>query len=509
MKPSDLNDLFIYDLANNHQGDVDHATRIIQEVGRVSGEAGVRGALKFQFRQLDTFIHPDFQNRTDLKFIKRFSETRLPMEAFRDLAQTAREVGLHAMSTPFDEESVDVICDMGLDIIKVASCSADDRPLLKKIASVNLPVIVSTAGLRLEEIDWLVNFLESERVNFALMHCVALYPTPNDQLQLNQIDLLRNRYKGVPIGWSTHEDQDNTAAIQIAVAKGARLFERHVGISLENAPLNDYSSNPQQLERWLEAYQAARDMVGPPGRAPASEAEVASLLGLKRGAYVARNIAKGEPLSGVDVFFAMPVQEGQLTSGKWNPDLIADRDYTAKEALDRKLADHEQSDEEFIYQIMLQIRGLLNKANVRINGEAEIEISHHYGLRRFREFGAVIISCINRKYAKKLIVQLPRQKHPYHYHKRKEETFQLLDGDLEVVKDGYPIRLNPGDTFIVEPGAWHKFHTLDGAIFEEVSTTHYNDDSFYQDPTISQMNRDERKTKVDQWREYFRARHAI
>ena len=59
MKPSDLNDLFIYDLANNHQGDVDHAKTIIQEVGRVNAEAGVKGALKFQFRQLDTFIHPD------------------------------------------------------------------------------------------------------------------------------------------------------------------------------------------------------------------------------------------------------------------------------------------------------------------------------------------------------------------------------------------------------------------------------------------------------------------
>ena len=509
MKPSDLNDLFIYDLANNHQGNTAHAARIIQEVGRVNAEAGVQGALKFQFRQLDTFIHPDFQNRTDLKFIKRFSETRLPMKAFKDLANTVREVGLYAMCTPFDEESVDVICDMGLDIVKVASCSADDRPLLKKIASVNLPVIVSTAGLRLEEIDWLVNFLESERVHFALMHCVALYPTPDSQLQLNQIDLLTNRYKGIPIGWSTHEDQDNTAAIQMAVAKGARLFERHVGIPMEGAPLNDYSSTPEQLARWLAAYQAAREMAGPPERAPASDAETSTLLGLKRGVYAARDIAKGETLNDNDVFFAMPVQEGQLISSKWNLGLVADQDYATKQAINHALADHEQSNEEFIYQIMLQIRGLLNKANVHINGDAEIEISHHYGLRRFREFGAVIISCINRTYAKKLIIQLPRQKHPYHYHKRKEETFQLLEGDLEVVKDGYPIRLAPGDTFIVEPGAWHKFHTLDGAIFEEVSTTHYNDDSFYQDPAISEMSRDQRKTKVDQWREYFRARHAI
>ena len=152
---------------------------------------------------------------------------------------------------------------------------------------------------------------------------------------------------------------------------------------------------------------------------------------------------------------------------------------------------------------------MLNKANISINEDAAIEISHHYGLKRFREFGAIIITCINRSYAKKLVIQLPRQKHPYHFHKQKEETFQLLDGDLEIVKDGEKIRMVPGDTFLVEPNQWHKFATLDGCIFEEVSTTHFNNDSFYEDPSIARMPRDDRKTKVDNWLAYFRAKHAI
>ena len=72
-----FDDIFVYDLANNHQGDLKHAKAVISEVGRVNSDAGVRGALKFQFRQLDSFIHPDFQGRTDHKYVKRFSETRL------------------------------------------------------------------------------------------------------------------------------------------------------------------------------------------------------------------------------------------------------------------------------------------------------------------------------------------------------------------------------------------------------------------------------------------------
>ena len=91
----------------------------------------------------------------------------------------------------------------------------------RKLPGVNKPVVVSTAGLRTDEIDWLVNFLETERVEFALMHCVAIYPTPDDKLQLDQISQLIERYKNVTVGWSTHEDQDNLSAIQIAYAHGS------------------------------------------------------------------------------------------------------------------------------------------------------------------------------------------------------------------------------------------------------------------------------------------------
>ena len=505
----DFNNLFIYDLANNHQGDFDHAANVVRQVAKASNDGGVRGALKFQFRQLDSFIHPDYRERMDVKYVKRFSETRLEMAVFEKLAGVVREAGLLTMCTPFDEESVDVICDMGLDIIKIASCSAADKPLLEKVARVNKPVVVSTAGLRVEEIDWLVNFLQAERVDFALMHCVALYPCPDDQLQLNQISFFTGRYPGVPVGWSTHEDQDNTTAIQVAYAKGARLFERHVGLNTDKYTLNAYSSTPEQLNKWIAGFHHARAMLGASERAPAPVRELATLRELKRGIYLRNAVKKGDEIKRTDVFFAMPTQDGQMISDQWRPGLVAPDDLAVNAALAH--ADDKQgvSDDQLVYQIMLQVRAMLNKARIHINEDAEIEISHHYGLRRFREFGAVIITCINRSYAKKLVIQLPRQKHPYHFHKKKEETFQLLDGDIEIFKDGEPTTLAPGDTFLVEPGQWHKFHTLDGAIFEEVSTTHYNNDSFYEDPAIAGMERHERKTGVDNWLAYFRTSHAL
>jgi sialic acid synthase SpsE/mannose-6-phosphate isomerase-like protein (cupin superfamily) len=499
MHDFDFNGLFTYDLANNHQGDLEHALNIINAVGEVNREAAIHGALKFQFRQLDTFIHPDYKQRKDVKHIPRFMETALTKQQYEVLTEAVIKNGMHTMCTPFDEESVDVILDLDIEIIKVASCSATDRPLLERITQVNKPVIVSTAGLSLDKIDRLVSFLESKNMHFALTHCVAIYPTPNDKLGLNQINVLKERFPHVPIGFSTHEEPDNYDSVQIAYAKGARLFERHVGMETKKHTLNSYSSRPEQIARWITAYKQAVAACGGEHRIPASPDEIASLRSLMRGVFAREQIKKGDKLNRDKVFFAMPLHDRQLPSGDWFDGIAADRDYAPNEPVNEAVANLPLPAEEIIYHILLQVKGMLNNARIQIGKDTSVELSHHYGLERFREFGAVIMNCINRKYCKKLIIQLPRQKHPYHFHKSKEETFQLLYGDLEVELDGKRIKPQVGDTTLVRPGEWHKFHTLDGAIFEEVSTTHFDNDSFYEDERIARLSRDARKTVIDNW----------
>jgi len=284
-KNFDFNNLFTYDLANNHQGDVKHGLRIIREIGKVNAAAGVRGAFKFQFRQLDTFIHPEFKDRQDIKHIPRFMGTALSREDYEKLLAAVIDNGMYTMCTPFDEESVDLIHELGITIIKVASCSAADWPLLEKIAAANRPVVASTAGLSMNKIDRLVSFFETRNVNFALMHCVALYPTPLEKLELNQIKLLNERFPQVPVGFSTHEDPDSLIPVRLAYALGARLFERHVGINTDAYALNAYSSTPEQVSRWLSAYQEAVAACGAENRSPATPAELASLRSLMRGVY--------------------------------------------------------------------------------------------------------------------------------------------------------------------------------------------------------------------------------
>ncbi len=493
----DFRDLFIYDMANNHQGSLEHGLKIIDEVAAVSNEAGVRGALKFQFRQLDSFIHPDFKGDASLPHIPRFLSTRLSQNDFKQMTVRVREAGLTTIATPFDEESVDLIEELEIEIVKIASCSASDWPLIERIARARKPIVVSTAGLNLGAIDDLVRYFESKSADVALMHCVALYPTPVEKLQLNQIELFKRRYPQLPIGFSTHEPPDYLDGIKIAYAKGARLFERHVGVETEQIKLNAYSSTPEQLRAWLQAYKEAVAACGAERRPPASHKEVESLRSLKRGVYAKKKIEKGERLERSAVFFAMPLQDGQLESGDWKESFVADRKYQPNEAISEEVFENQVSNEDVITQIILQVKGMLNEARIPIGKEYKIELSHHYGLERFREFGAVIIDCINRAYCKKLILMLPRQKHPYHYHKKKEETFQVLFGDLEVEIEGNRQPLHAGDSVVVHPGEWHKFQTANGVIFEEISTTHYNDDSFYEDKLIARLKREQRKTVIE------------
>ena len=500
MRENLFQDIFVFDLANNHQGQVEHGKKIIDAVGEKVDKWGVNGVMKFQYRQLDTFIHPDHQKKSEEKYVQRFQGTRLSPDENRELFHAAKSAGMQTMCTPFDEDSVDVIIETGFDYIKVASCSAKDWPLLEKIAAATMPVIFSTGGLELSDIDNLVSFFERRGVPAAIMHCVSIYPTPPGSCHLNHIDLLRNRYRKHTVGWSTHEDPDDTAPVMIAMAKGARMFERHVGIETDEISLNAYSSTPDQVDKWLGAYVHAKNLCGSKDGKVIEKNETDSLKALSRGVYAKRDLDAGANLGQEDVYFAMPFIENQLASGEWSQLLVTKQPVSANEAIYLNAVDRPSPPDYAVLKTAIhEIKALLNEARVELNSEFDLEFSHHYGKEKFREVGTTIINCINREYCKKILVQLPGQRHPAHFHKRKEETFQILYGVLESEIDGLHRTLYPGQTVLIQPGTWHNFWSDSGCVFEEVSTTHFNNDSIYNDRVINNMDRSERKTQVTHW----------
>ena len=491
--------LFVFDMANNHMGSVEHGLRIIREVREVSKDFGFNFGFKLQYRHLDTFIHPDFKSRMDIHYVKRFSETRLDADQFRALKDEMKALGFVAICTPFDEPSVDLIEEHDFDVIKVGSCSFTDWPLLERIVKTDKPIIASTAGASLDDIDKVVSFFEHREKDFALMHCVGEYPTPDAHLRLHQIRFLEQRYPQITVGYSTHEDPGNVDAVKMAIAEGATIFEKHVGVPTEQIHLNAYSATPEQIRRWLEAASQAFEMCGVSDRrSEFSEVEMASLRSLRRGVFVRRRIQKGERIELADVFFAIPTLEGQITANDMSKytEFYADTDIEANASL---LASNTTRKEirEKVYDIVQRVKEFVRKSGVIVPPKVDLEISHHYGIDRFDEFGMTMVTVVNREYCKKLILMLPGQQHPEQYHEQKEETFHILYGDAWANLDGDVRQYKAGEVVTIEKGVKHSFGTDTGVIIEEISSTHYVHDSYYTDPAI--MQNQYRKTLLTYW----------
>lgn len=495
-----FNDLFIFEMANSHQGSVEHGIDIIHAMGKIARKYNIKAAVKLQYRELDSFIHPDYKGRTDVKHIPRFMSTRLNYDQFCELVNAVREEGMITMSTPFDETGVEWCMDQGLDIIKVASCSALDWPLLGKLATSKKPLIISTGGKSIEDIDKIYNFFTHRNVQFAFLHCIAEYPAPDERLQLDFIDRMKKRYKDIPIGYSGHEDPNDNMVPMMAIAKGAQILERHVGLPTETITLNAYSMNPQQAENWVIAALRAKSMctLKKEGEKYISQDELDSLRSLMRGVYACKDIKSGEILKREDVFFAMPCNDRQLTSGDFiDGKLVASKDYKANEEIHEK---PKVTGVGIVRSAVHDAKGMLYEAGIALGNDFEVELSHHYGIPHFRQYGAIIINIINREYCKKYIIVLPGQQHPFHAHKIKEETFQVLYGDLDVQIEGQDVRhLHPGDMQTVLRGEQHAFSSKTGAIFEEVSTKHMKSDSYYLDQDIAALDPMERKTYLKKW----------
>jgi len=319
MSKNIFDDLFVLELANNHLGHLDRGLKIIEEFSKIVRFNNIRAAIKLQFRDVDNFIHKDFRDNNDHRYIKKTRMTKLSVDDYAVLVKAIVEAGCIPMATPFDEKSVDLCVEFNMPMIKIASSEINDWPLIEKIAWTKKPVIVSTGGSSLKNIDDIVTYFDNRNIPLAINHCVSIYPSEDSELELNQIDFLKNRYPGHVIGFSTHEYHDWMASIMIAYAKGARIFERHIDINYDNVPVSPYCSLPEQVDAWFKAYKKAVEMCGPPGTqkriVPTKETQY--LDALVRGIYAKRDLPQGYRLTQRDVYediyAAIPLQKGQIS----------------------------------------------------------------------------------------------------------------------------------------------------------------------------------------------------
>ena len=328
------------------------------------------------------------------------------------------------------------------------------------------------------------------------MHCVAQYPTPDESMHLSQLDFLKRRYPGVRVGFSTHEDPSSADMIKMAIAKGADIYEKHVALPTEEYGKNGYSVDLVQFEAWLKSASFAIDVCGDESkRVLDNKEELESLKDLRRGIFVKENLPMGHVITSEDVYFAYPSEGNAYTANDFSKYSVfkLKRALTADEPLDTDNT-AQTSTRINLKKIVDEIRDILLVADVKLPSHISLEISHHYGIESFKDFGMGIITLINRTYAKKLLICLPGQKHPEQYHMRKEETFRLLYGDVLLSLNGHAKDMKVGDIVTVEKEVRHEFSTRNGCVIEEISDTHFTDDSFYTDESINKNV--DRKTVV-------------
>jgi N-acetylneuraminate synthase/sialic acid synthase len=221
----------IAEIGHNHQGSVEKALELV----RAARDAGV-DAVKLQKRdnrRLYTRALYESPYDNENSFGPTYGAHREALELDRDayvvLRDEARSLGLAFFATAFDEPSADLLAELDVPAFKIASGDLTNTPLLRHVAALGKPLVVSTGGATLEDVDRAVETVTDAGGTLCLLQCTAAYPAAVEDLELGVITTFRERYPELVVGLSDH--QDGIAMAPVAFMLGARVIEKHFTLS--------------------------------------------------------------------------------------------------------------------------------------------------------------------------------------------------------------------------------------------------------------------------------------
>ncbi|MBT3582959.1 polysaccharide biosynthesis protein [Candidatus Woesearchaeota archaeon] len=320
----------IAELGVNHNGKVDLAKKMIDK----AIECGCH-AVKFQSYGLNIFSEICYEDNPDKRakyekhpMMKKLFEEIHPKlkeplaeymftdEQFRELKNYCDEKGVIYICTPLDYERIDFHADdLDVDAIKVASMDLNNYPFLDYIARKNKPIILSTGMSTFEEIEKAVNTIKKAGNNqIVLLHCVSIYPPDDDIVNLNNMDMLRDKFN-LPVGFSDHTF--GTLMPMAAVAKGACIIEKHFTLD-KNMEGFDHSisANVEEMKQIVEQSKRIPIALGSRERT-VSQAEKNKIKIFRRSLTVTKDLEKGHILTKQDIDFKRPgigIEPGELNN---------------------------------------------------------------------------------------------------------------------------------------------------------------------------------------------------
>lgn len=239
----------IAEIGINHGGDFETAKQLI----RAAKDSGADAA-KFQTYLTEKRVPKESPIFGILK------QCQLSFEQQRQLAAYGAELGICFFSTPFDEESVQFLDELGVPVFKIASFDIVNFRLLRAAVSRGRPMIISTGMADEKEVDKAMECVQSAGVSAALLHCISSYPTPEADANLKAIWALKKRYS-CPVGYSDH-----TLGIEVAVlavAAGAQIIEKHFTLDKEKkGPDHALSCDPADMKAMVQDIRRVEEILG-------------------------------------------------------------------------------------------------------------------------------------------------------------------------------------------------------------------------------------------------------
>ncbi|TML23037.1 MAG: N-acetylneuraminate synthase [Actinobacteria bacterium] len=300
----------VAEIGHNHQGDVEKAKQLI----RSAAEWGV-DAVKLQKRANRTLYTRDFFDQpydNEFSFGRTYGEHRealeLDADEYRELQRYAREVGITLFATAFDFESADLLAELDVPAFKFASGDLRNTPLQRHVAAFGKPMFLSTGGGTMQDVERAVDAILPLNDQLCILQCTAAYPAEAEDLNLNVISALRERFPDLVIGLSDH--QNGIAMALVAYMLGARVIEKH--FTLDHALKGTdhaFSLMPDGMRRLVRDLHRIPAALGDGVKRPLP-VETKPLEKMGKKLVAARGLEAGHMLAADDLAIKSPADGG-------------------------------------------------------------------------------------------------------------------------------------------------------------------------------------------------------
>ena len=300
----------IAEIGNNHQGSLEQAKQLVT----AATECGV-DAVKLQKRANRTLYTREFFEQPDdneFSFGRTYGEHRealeLGWEAYLELQRYAAEIGVAFFATPFDVESADLLAKLDVPAFKFASGDIRNTPLLRHVAELGKPMILSTGGAWTADVERAVEAILPINDQLCVLQCTAAYPADTNDLNLNVITTLRRRFPNLVIGLSDH--QNGIAMALVAYMLGARVIEKHFTLNhAAKGTDHAFSLMPEGMRKLVRDLQRVPGALGDGVKQPLEIVE-APIRKMGKKLVAARELEEGHVLAAEDVGIKSPADGG-------------------------------------------------------------------------------------------------------------------------------------------------------------------------------------------------------